>query len=114
MMAWIKKATIVGLATMTLAAAAITTSVPANAQRVGGFHGGWHGGGWHGGGWHGGGWRGRGWGWGPAIAGGIALGALAAAPYYGYGYGYDYGCGQRVVGYDLYGQPIVRAVGDCW
>jgi hypothetical protein len=66
----------------------------------------------------------RGW-VGPAIVGGIALGALAAAsaPRYGYaygpGYGYHgagyygggyYGCPRRVVGYTYYGRPIVRRV----
>src|SRR5262245_62110193 len=66
-------------------------------------------------------------GWvGPAIVGGIALGALAAAtaPRYGYaygpGYGYGpgyyaygsgyYGCSRRVVGHTYYGRPIVRRV----
>ena len=103
MRAWIKKASIVALTAVTLAGATITTSVPANAQRFGGFHHGW-GGGWHGG-WHRG-W-GRGWGWGPAIAGGIAFGALAASPW---------GCGpvRRVVGFDPWGQPIVRWVNNCW
>jgi hypothetical protein len=87
----------------------------ANAQRVGGgfhgaaFHGGGFRGGFHGGGfrggWHGGGWRGgRGWGWGAgAVAGGLALGALATAPYWG---GY-YDCGETIVGYDPYGNPLV-------
>jgi hypothetical protein len=78
----------------------------------------------------------RGW-VGPAIVGGIALGALAAAsaprygyaygpgygygPSYGYGPGYGYqrvgyygggyyGCPRRVVGYTYYGRPIVRRV----
>src|SRR4051812_39932311 len=81
----------------TLAFAASTVLVlglggisPASAQR--GMHGGgFHGGGFHAGsfrgGWHGGGWRGRGWGWGPAVAGGLAFGALATAPYWG-GYAY--------------------------
>ena len=60
-------------------------------------------------------------GWvGPAIVGGLALGAFAAAtaPRYGYaygpGYGYYgggyYGCPRRVVGYTDYGRPIVRRV----
>ncbi|MBV8446761.1 MAG: hypothetical protein JO357_04520 [Hyphomicrobiales bacterium] len=74
--------------------------------------------GWHGGGWHGGGWRhGGGWGWGAAgLGAGLALGALATAPYYGgyyaypaypygyydypgYAYGYDYPYGY---GYSTY------------
>jgi len=55
-------------------------------------------------GWH------RGGGWvGPAIVGGLALGALAAAPRYGYGYGY-YDCPRQVVGYTAWGRPIVRRV----
>ena len=60
---------------------------------------------------HGGGWVG------PAIVGGLALGALAAAPRYGYGYGPSYaygpgyyGCPRRVVGYTEWGRPIVRRV----
>ena len=62
-------------------------------------------------------WR-RGGGWvGPAVVGGLALGALAASPYayggygaYGaYGGGY-YGCPRRVVGYTEWGRPIVRRV----
>jgi hypothetical protein len=61
----------------------------------------------------------RGW-VGPAIVGGIALGALAAAsaPRYGYAYGPGYGyygagyydCPRQVVGYTYYGRPIVRRV----
>jgi hypothetical protein len=54
----------------------------------------------------------RGGGWvGPAIVGGLAFGALAAAPRYGYGYGYGYyGCPRQVVGYTAWGRPIVRRV----
>jgi hypothetical protein len=52
--------------------------------RGGGWRGGgWRGGGWRGGGWRGGGWRGGGWGggwWAPAVIGGLAAGALLAAP----------------------------------
>jgi len=118
MLHWVKKASIAGVAAIALTAATVATSAPANAQRFGGFrgggfHGGFHGGGWHGGGWHGG-WRGgRGWGWGPAIVGGVALGALATAPYWG-GYGYGYGCGPygQVVRYDAWGRPVV--VDNCW
>lgn len=100
MLAWIKKASIAGIAAIALTAATIGTSVPANAQRFhggfGGFHGGWHGG-----------WRGGG--WGPAIAGGLALGAVAAGPW-------GWGCGpvRRVVGFDPWGRPIVRWVDRCW
>jgi hypothetical protein len=97
----------IGLAAAAAMVLAVSASSPASAQR--GFGHGFHGGGFHGGGFHGafrgGGWRGGGWGrrWGPAIAGGLAFGALAAAPYY-----YDgYGCGDRVVGYDAYGQPVI-------
>jgi hypothetical protein len=60
---------------------------------------------------------GRGGGWvGPAVVGGLALGALAASrPYYGYGGGYygyggGYGCPREVVGYTAWGRPIVRRV----
>ena len=101
---------IAGLATLSLTASIVATTEPAAARywhggggwhgggwhgggwRGGGWHGGgwhgggWHGGGWHGGGWHGGGWHGGGWhgGWGgPAVVGGLAAGALLAAPYYG-------------------------------
>lgn len=60
-------------------------------------------------------------GWvGPAVVGGLALGAFAAAtaPRYGYGYapygyyggGYGYGCPRQVVGYNPWGRPIVRRV----
>ena len=112
-MLWIKKISLAGVAAIALAAAVVTTSAPAQAQR---FHGGgFHGGGWHGGGWHGG-WRGGGWrGFGPGFVGGLALGAVATAPYWGGGY-YDYGCGpvQRVVAYDGWGRPIVRVVDSCW
>ena len=64
---------ITALAAVSLAGATLATSTDAEAR--------WRGG-------HGrGGW---GWGWaGPAIVGGLALGALAASrPSYGYGYGY--------------------------
>ena len=110
----ISRATIAGLAALSLMGSLIATSEPAAAQfhgggRGGGFHGG---GGWHGGGWHGGGWH-RGGGWaGPAIVGGLAAGALLAAPYaYGYGYGpYGYGgyggCRSYAPIYDAYGNYI--------
>lgn len=112
----ISRATIAGLAALSLMGSLVATSEPAAAQfhgggRGGGFHGGgWHGGGWHGGGWHRGGWGG---GWaGPAIVGGLAAGALLAAPYaYGYGYGpYGYGgyggCRSYAPIYDAYGNYI--------
>jgi hypothetical protein len=80
-------------ASATIAAATLAASSPAEARR----------------------------GWvGPAIVGGLALGAFAAAtaPRYGYAYGYGpgyyepayYGCPRRVVGYTHYGRPIVRRV----
>jgi hypothetical protein len=67
-------------------------------------------------------WRGRrGGGWvGPAIIGGLALGALAASRPYAYGYGYPRygyydGCiRNRVVGYNAWGRPIVRPVNVCY
>jgi hypothetical protein len=116
----ITRATIAGLAALSLAGSVIATSEPAAAAHFqgggfhgfhgGGFHGGWHGGGWHGG-WRGGGWAG------PAIVGGLAAGALLAAPYaYGYGYGpYGYygGCTTYQPMYDAYGnylgQQLVNA-----
>ena len=64
--------------------------------RSGGFHGG---GGWHAGGWHGNGWSG---GWaGPAIVGGLATGALLAAPY-----AYGSGCTSYAPVYDAYGNYV--------
>jgi len=63
-------------------------------------------------------WRGGGW-IGPAIIGGLALGAFAASrPYYGYPpYGYDVGpcvLERRIVGYTAWGRPIVRRVRVCY
>ena len=98
---------------LTAAAAALTmvggmaaTTVPAQAQGHGGFHGGgFHGGGFHGGGFHGGGFHGYGYGYGAGLAGFRARRALASPHYglgyydgpgYGYGYGYGGGCAQRV------------------
>jgi hypothetical protein len=120
------RTTIAGLAALSLMGSLIATAEPAAAGDFhgggggwhgGGWHGGgggWHGGGWHGGGWHGGGWHGGGWhrggwngGWaGPAIVGGLAAGALLAAPYaYGNGYGYG-GCGTYAPIYDAYGNYL--------
>jgi len=68
------------------------------------------GGGWNRG-WHGG-WRGNrwgGWGWGPAIATGLAFGAVATAPYWDAGY-YDYAaydCGPQFVTYGPWGGGYV-------
>ena len=109
----ISRATIAGLAALSLMGSLVATSEPAAAQfhgggRGGGIHGGgFHGGGWHGGGWHGGGWH-RGGGWaGPAIVGGLAAGALLAAPYaYGNGYGGYGGCTSYAPIYDAYGNYI--------
>jgi hypothetical protein len=84
---------------------------------------------------------GHGYGWvGPAIAGGLILGAIAASrPHYGYPYGYYYGgypppyygypgypaygypayayggcyVSRRVVGYTRRGAPIIRRVRVC-
>jgi hypothetical protein len=110
------RAAIAGLAALSLAGSLIVTSEPAAAAfhgggHGGGFHGGgFHGGGFRGGGWHGGGWHGGGWGWGgPAVVGGLAAGALLAAPYaYGYGYGpYGYGgCQSYQPMYDAYGRYL--------
>src|SRR5882757_8295647 len=98
-----KKVGIAALAALSLVGATLAASSTAEAR--------YYGRGW------GGGWAG------PAIVGGLALGALAASrPYYyggygGYGgYGY-YGDGcirNRVVGYTSYGRPIVRPVNVCY
>jgi hypothetical protein len=95
-----KKVGIAALAALSLVGATLAASSSAEARY---YHRGW-----------GGGWAG------PAIVGGLALGALAASrPYYygGYGgYGY-YGDGcirNRVVGYTPYGRPIVRPVNVCY
>lgn len=105
------KAIIAGLAALTIGASALATADPASAAWRGGGRtgGGWHGGGWHGG--RGGYYGGGGW-WGPAVVGGLAAGALLAAPYaYGYGYGYPYGgygggCYSYQPMYDAYGNYI--------
>jgi hypothetical protein len=91
---------------MIVAAAALQTA----SARPFGWGGGWHGGGWHGGGWHGGGW-----GWGAAgLGAGLALEALATAPYYGgysaypassYGYYPGYGYGNGYAYANGYGYP---------
>lgn len=93
----IKKFGAVGAVALSLLAAAVSTSSPAQARHWG--HGGWIG---------------------PAIVGGLALGALAASrPYYydypAYGY-YDEPCPlrRRVVGYNRWGNPIVRTVRVCY
>jgi len=88
----LKKGLIGGLAALTFGLAIAETSTPAMA---------WGRGGWHG-------YRG---GWGYGLAGGLALGALAAGAYYGpYGYGYPYGpaygyggCWRQRPVYDAYG-----------
>jgi hypothetical protein len=104
----ISKAMIAGVAALTLAGSVFATIEPATAGywRGGGFHGGgWNGGG---GGWRGGGrgWNGGGGWWGPAVVGGLAAGALLAAPYYGYGYGYGSSCTAYSPMYDAYGNYI--------
>ena len=81
--AW-KKFGAAAVAALSLAGATLATSTSAEARY---FHRGW-----------GGGWAG------PAIVGGLALGALAASrPYYGYGYGPGY--------YGAYGDGYYG--GDC-
>ena len=85
----LKKIGMAALIGSTVAVSALSSASPADAL-------GWH---------RGGGWVG------PAIVGGLALGALAAAPRYGYGYGYGYyDCPREVVGYTAWGRPIVRRV----
>lgn len=90
----LRTSALAGLAAATIAAGSVAASSAAEAR-----HGGWVG---------------------PAIVGGIALGALAAATAPGYGYAYGpgyygygpayYGCPRRVVGYTYYGRPTVRRV----
>ncbi len=119
----ITRTTIAGLTALSLMGSLVATTEPAAAAgrfHGGGFHGGgfhghsFHGGGWHGGGWHGGGWHGGGWhgGWaGPAIVGGLAAGALLAAPY---AYG-GYGCTHYAPIYDAYGNYLGRQlVNGCY
>lgn len=111
-----KKMGLAALAALSIAGATLVTSSDAEARWRGG--GGYHHGGY--GGYH----RGGG-GFGPGFVGGLAIGALASRPYgygygggygaYGGGYGYNNGCiRRRVVGYNYYGRPIVRAVNVCY
>jgi hypothetical protein len=107
----ISKSVIAALAALSLTASAFAVTVePASAVGPA-FHGGGRmGGGWHrGGGWHGGGrggWHGGGWAV-PAVVGGLAAGALLAAPYaYGYGYNGYGGCTAYQPMYDGYGNYI--------
>jgi len=95
----IPKALVTGIAALSLAATVFAGAEPAVAAK---WHsgGGFHGGAGRGGVWHGG--RGGGW-WGPAVVGGLAAGALLAAPYYTYGYGNCYGYQPM---YDAYGNYI--------
>jgi hypothetical protein len=95
----ISKAMIAGLAGLALAGSVVATTEPASAVV-------WHGGGGArgGGAWHGGGRGGGGGWWGPAAVGGLAAGALLAAPYYGYGYGGS--CTAYSPMYDAYGNYI--------
>lgn len=94
------KAMITGLTALSRTTSVFVTTEPAAADN---WHGGGRGGG-HGGGWRGGGWHGSaGW-WGPAAVGGLAAGALLAAPYYGYSYGGS--CTAYSPMYDAYGNYI--------
>ena len=108
MRALVKKVGIAALAGVSVIGATLASADPAEARWRGHHH--------H----HRGGW---GWG-GPALIGGLALGAALAAPRYGYGYGYpayaavSYGgdcfVRRRVVGYTAYGNPIIRARRVCY
>jgi hypothetical protein len=103
----ISKAMIAGLAGLTLAGSVFATTEPASAAVWHGGGGARGGGAWHGGGgaWRGGGRGGGGGGWwGPAAVGGLAAGALLAAPYYGYSYGGS--CTAYSPIYDAYGNYI--------
>ena len=118
-MSKISKAIVAGVAALSLSAAVVATASPAAAQWRGPA-GGWHGGGpgWHGGGWGGPGWRpgprpgwnwhqgywnggawNNGW-WVPAVAAGVATGAIiATAP----GWGGGGACWQNRPVYDMNG-----------
>ena len=72
----ISKALVAGLAALSLTVTVFATAQPAAAEQ---------GRAWHGGGWHGHRHGGAGW-WGPAVVGGLAAGALLAAPYYSQDY----------------------------
>src|SRR5687768_11102820 len=98
----LKKVGIAALAGMSIVGATLAAADPAEAHWRGHHH--------------------RGWGWGgPALIGGLALGAALAAPRYAYGYGYpayayyDGGCSlrRRIVGHTEYGRPIFRTVRVC-
>jgi len=109
-----KRAVLGAVAALTLGAAMVGSTAPAEAQWRGHWGGGWGG---HrpavwGGGWryrpaYWGGYRYRPYYGGGAVAaglvGGLALGALATAPYYGYGYPYR----------RAYYAPVAYG-GDCW
>ena len=100
----IKKVSLAALAVATIAGSTLSMTSTADAR-------GWG---------HRGGWGG------PAVVGGLALGALAAGSAYGYGYGYGPGYGayayddgyggcelRRRVRYTPYG-PVVRHVRVCY
>jgi hypothetical protein len=102
----ITKSIVAGLAALTLSAAVVSMSTPAEAVIFhGGGGGGWHGGGWSGGGWRGGGWGGgwrggSGWGWrGAGWRGGYWGTGWGWGPGWGYagwgcpGWGWGGGCG---------------------
>ena len=111
-----KRAVLGAVAALTLGAAIVGSTAPAEAQWRGHWGGGW------------GGYRYRPYYGGGAVAaglvGGLALGALATAPYYGYGYPYRrayyapvaYGCDcwvERRVRINRFGERIVRRVQIC-
>ncbi len=120
----VSKTIIAGVAALAMSAGVVSSTAPAAAGEWHGGGGGWHGGGWHGGGWHGGGWHAGGWHggrtwhngywngghwyggwWGPAVAAGLAAGAIATYPYWG-GYGYNNGCWAYRPIYDAYGRYL--------
>jgi len=106
MRAYLKRLGIVAMSALSIAAASMATSSSAEARWGGGFsHGGFH----HFG--H------RGFGFGPALAGGLAFGALASAPYwYSSPVGLYGDCvlRRRIVGHTYWGRPIVRLVRVCY
>jgi hypothetical protein len=105
MRSYLKTIGIVAAAAVTLAVTPLVTSGSASARPFG-FHGGFH---------HG--WGHRGFGFGPALAGGLAFGALAAAPYsYSRPVGLYGDCvlERRIVGRTYWGRPISRPVRVCY
>ena len=107
MRSYLRKIGIAATAALTLAVTPVITSSSADARPFGFHHGGFH---------HGG-WGHHGFGFGPALAGGLAFGALATAPYwYSRPVGLYGDCvlRRRIVGHAYWGRPISRPVRVCY